>query len=455
MHSPIFLKSWRKKLRSCFPRLINLFLCFALLSCSSAPELPTDTSTSDTSGLASTNTFSEEAPITILGPESGPESDSLLAALEKFSEKRGVEVKYEASRFATSDLDLKVSSGEPPDLAVVAQPGRIKDFAAEGFISPLPTKVAKDATVAFDQNLLDLARYEGDLYAVPTKIDLKNVIWYSPNAFTKAGYQVPTTMEELTSLTKKIRQSGKTPWCIGMADGDATGWIFTDWVEQMMLSIHGPTVYDQWVNHEIAFNSPEVEEAVRSVAQIWFTKGNVKGGRSQIAKIGYERAGFGVLDQSCFLHRQLGSYSVNYVSEKATLGPAGTISAFVFPSFADGPNNFALTAGNFAVAFSGRPVVTELLAFLGSAEFANTRIQASSGGYLSPHRDQTIELYKSSVDQTLVQALLNSDYVRFDGSDVMPPRIGVGLFWSEGVKYVNADIDSETFLTRIEQNYPR
>ena len=38
----------------------------------------------------------------------------------------------------------------------------------------------------------------------------------------------------------------------------ATGWVLTDWLEDVMLREVGPDVYDQWVNHEIPFNDPKV-----------------------------------------------------------------------------------------------------------------------------------------------------------------------------------------------------
>ena len=46
------------------------------------------------------------------------------------------------------------------------------------------------------------------------------------------------------------------PWCVGAESGGATGWVLTDWIEDIMLRTAGPDVYDQWVAHEIPFNDP-------------------------------------------------------------------------------------------------------------------------------------------------------------------------------------------------------
>ena len=64
---------------------------------------------------------------------------------------------------------------------------------------------------------------------------MKSLVWYVPENFEDAGYDVPETMEELMALTEQIVADGETPWCIGLGSGGATGWPATDWVEDMML----------------------------------------------------------------------------------------------------------------------------------------------------------------------------------------------------------------------------
>jgi len=67
------------------------------------------------------------------------------------------------------------------------------------------------------------------------RADLKSLVWYSPENFEDAGYDIPESMEELKALTDQIVADGGTPWCIGLGSGAATGWPATDWVEEMML----------------------------------------------------------------------------------------------------------------------------------------------------------------------------------------------------------------------------
>jgi ABC-type glycerol-3-phosphate transport system substrate-binding protein len=69
---------------------------------------------------------------------------------------------------------------------------------------------------------------------------VKSLVWYIPENFEDAGYEIPETMEELKALTEQIVADGETPWCIGLGSGGATGWPATDWVEDMMLRTQAP-----------------------------------------------------------------------------------------------------------------------------------------------------------------------------------------------------------------------
>jgi alpha-glucoside transport system substrate-binding protein len=48
---------------------------------------------------------------------------------------------------------------------------------------------------------------------------VKSLVWYVPENFEDAGYDVPETMEELIALTEQIVADGETPWCIGLGSG--------------------------------------------------------------------------------------------------------------------------------------------------------------------------------------------------------------------------------------------
>ena len=100
---------------------------------------------------------------------------------------------------------------------------------------------------------------------MPWRANVKSMVWYSPAAFEAGGYEIPETLGEMTALSDQIVADGGIPWCAGIESGVATGWPITDWFEDFMLRINGPEVYDQWVNHEIPFNDPQVKAVADAV----------------------------------------------------------------------------------------------------------------------------------------------------------------------------------------------
>ena len=60
--------------------------------------------------------------------------------------------------------------------------------------------------------------------------------------------------------------NGDTPLCVGIESGPATGWPFTDWVEELILREQGIDYYNKWVAHEVPFNDQPVVDTFNEVA---------------------------------------------------------------------------------------------------------------------------------------------------------------------------------------------
>src|SRR4030095_10039765 len=120
-------------------------------------------------------------------------------------------------------------------------------------------------------------------FAFPYKADVKSLVWYSPENFEEAGYEVPETQEQLKALEDKIIADGSKPWCIGLGSGGATGWPATDWVEDMMLRTQPADVYDKLNTTATPFTDPAVGGAIDEFG--WFAKNdkNVNGGAAAVA----------------------------------------------------------------------------------------------------------------------------------------------------------------------------
>jgi alpha-glucoside transport system substrate-binding protein len=156
-----------------------------------------------------------------------PESDAYIASWKQFEQCTGITINYEGSNDFESQLPIRVQGGTPPDLAFIPQPGLLAKMVQTGKVAKPPQAVVDNMTNWNDQ-WKKYGTINGTFYAAPMSSNLQALVWYSPKAFAKAGYTVPTTWDEMMSLSDKIAATGAKPWCGGIGSGTATGWPATD-----------------------------------------------------------------------------------------------------------------------------------------------------------------------------------------------------------------------------------
>ena len=180
-------------------------------------------------------------------------------SLKGFRDATGINVVYSGISNYETVLGVRVAGGLAPDVAQIAQPGTMRSYQGDGNLVALDDFIDVDAVKAdFNPSFVDLGTVDGKMYGLYYKQDLKSIVWYPVQAFADAGYTVPTTWDELVALSDKIVADGSNPWCTTIEHGDASGWVATDWLEDIVLRTAGAEVYDQWVNHEIPFNDPRI-----------------------------------------------------------------------------------------------------------------------------------------------------------------------------------------------------
>ena len=435
--------------RSRWRAVLTLGLALSMMTASACADDDDDNASTD-SGSDSGGDL-EGKKVTLFGPEVEFEQQSLQDAFDSFTEDTGIEVEVNGSRSFETEVGPQVDAGNPPDIAMFPQPGKIKDFAAD--IVPLPEDVLTVVDENIDEGWTGFSTIDGDVLAIPAKADLKSVVWYSPAAFEEAGYEIPETFDDFLALADTMIADGKTPFCIGIGSDDATGWPMTDWIEEFVLRLQGPEVYDQWVNHEIPFDDPAIVESAQAVYDLWATDGMVFGGLQNIGATPFAEAGLPLLDGDCMMHRQGNFYGSNFTDAGATLGADGDVNAFYLPGSDENPK-ITLSGGIYAAAFADRPEVMETMKYIASPDFGNARAGNEIGGYLSPNKNVDTSLYTTELDQTFGEILAAAEPVRFDASDLMPGAVGAGTFWSAAVDIVGGTKTVDEAFADVEASWP-
>lgn len=379
--------------------------------------------------------------ITIFGPWLGPDQVLVESVLAYFAAATGADVRYTGSDSFEQQVVVDLEAGSAPNIAIFPQPGLASDMAKRGFLTDLGAENAswlKD-NYAAGQSWVDLGTYTGKdgnkaFYGFPYKTDLKSLVWYSPENFEDAGYEVPKTMEELKALTEKIVADGGTPWCIGLGSGAATGWPATDWVEDMMLRTASPEDYDKWVSNEMKFDDPIVINAINEFG--WFAKNDkfVVGGAGAVASTDFRDSPKGLFASppQCYLHRQA-SFIPSFFPEGTSVGEDADF--FYFPAYAEkNLGSPVLGAGTTFAITKDSKAARAFIEFLKSP--IAHEVWMAQKGFLTPHKGVNKEVFTDPTVRKMNDILLQATTFRFDGSDLMPGAVGAGSFWTGMVDFV-------------------
>ena len=398
--------------------------------------------------------------VTVFGPESSDvEAGAFQAALNNFALANGMTINYTGARDFSDQINVQVAGGNPPDIGILPQPGKLADFATEGALVALSDDLTAIVQSTTPEGLWSLGNVDGVQYGIPTKADLKSLVWYQPALFTEKGYAVPATWDELLTLTDTMIANGDTPWCVGIdSGGGATGWPFTDWTEDLLLRFHGGDVYDEWVTGDIPFSDDRIVAVFDAIRDLWDTPAATYAAGGTIATTLFGDNGPPLADGTCLMHRQA-NFFASFFPAETVYGPDG-VDVFYFPPVTEDVRP-VLGGGVFPVQFADRPEVAAVMGYMASADYANARQtfqklangggETTISGFLSPHSGADQSLW-APLEQSFNAILAGAEIFRFDGSDNMPSAVN-SEFWRSATAFVNGDIDAVTAAAAIDANW--
>ncbi|MFW5712533.1 MAG: ABC transporter substrate-binding protein [Spirochaetota bacterium] len=409
-----------------------------------AAENPTDNPWTNGEDLSGTT-------VDIFGAFVEPGSDLFRESMDYFEEQTGITVNYSGSGDFESLISVRVEGGDAPDIAAFPQPGVLRDFVNRGAVVDLNDWFSEEYLLEqYDQSWLDIATMDGQMAGVWYRANVKSLVWYPVPEFEEAGYEVPETWDEMMELTEQMVEDGNTPWSIGLESSGATGWVATDWLEDIMLRTATPEKYDQWVAGELKFNSSEVKRACKILEEIWFNKDYVLGGRNSILTVPFGDAATPLVQDPprALMHRQA-SFITAFLPDGTKVGE--DVDYFYLPMIDEEEGEPVLGAGDCFTAFTDKPETKAVMKYL--TQGLSTKEWLQAGGFVSPHKDTPLDWYPSEVDRGYAEILMNADTFRFDASDLMPGQVGAGSFWKEMVDWVSGE-ELDKVLTNIDESWP-
>lgn len=374
----------------------------------------------------------------VLATWGGDQQKSFLAMVAPWEARTGNHVAYEGTRDLNTVLTARLQRGDPPDLAALPGPGPMAEFVEAGRLIPLNDVIDMNQLAQqYASSWIQMGSVNGRLYGIVIRADPKGLIWFDPKVGQAAGLNVtpssaPRTWVELAAIASQLVTAGKSPWCIGLESGVASGWPGTDWVEDFVLRTAGPQTYTGWYQGSVKWTSPEIRAAWRQFGTV---VSQSYGGANVVLTTNFGRAGDPLFTHppGCYLYHQESSLRSDFEQNNAGIQPVIDFNFFGFPNVNPRYSQAEEVTGDLLGLFKDSPEARSLIAYLATPEAQ--QIWVSRGGALTPNRQVPLSKYPDQLSRESGQILTGAEITVFDASDNMPDAM-TSAFWRGILDYV-------------------
>jgi multiple sugar transport system substrate-binding protein len=176
---------------------------------------------------------------------------SLISAGEKAT---GLTVKVNTTDHNTFQNNINsYLQGTPDDLFTWFAGYRLSVFAKQGLLTQIDDVWDKIGG-NFNDATKSLAKgADGHYYLVPI-YNYPWVVFYNKSTFKDKGYEVPTTWDQMITLSKKMKSDGLIPFAMGQKDG----WPALGTFDIINMRINGYEFHEALCQHKVAWTDPKV-----------------------------------------------------------------------------------------------------------------------------------------------------------------------------------------------------
>jgi ABC-type glycerol-3-phosphate transport system substrate-binding protein len=422
-----------------FPRFLTLPIAAALIASAcgggGTPAPSTGGGTASNPPAASTGAGGSAAAggsgsITVTSLWGGSEEAAFQKVLDGFKAKTGITATYAAQRTDyPTVLQSKITSGSPPDVAIMPGLGFLRQFARSGGIKKISDLGIDPASLEgnYPPGILDPGKVDGELYGIMVKFNSKSTFWFRPDKLKAAGVTTPASWTDLKAALDTLKTKGSaTPLGLGAKDG----WTLTDWFEEVYLRQNGADAYKKLFSPDGNWTDPTVTTAINSMLEVLNDKyvvGGIKGALGAAFTDGIAQA-FGSTASADLYYEGgfVGGIATGQTNKDLKIGD--TIDWFNFPTFGGAGDTAAEIGGDEIAALTTNPGVKEFITYMTTADSGT--IWAGTGAIISPVKAVDASVYPNDLAKKEAAQVAGASAVVYDGSDTLPagaPDMGAML----------------------------
>lgn len=373
--------------------------------------------------------------VVVIGPQFH-EQDYFIEELEIIANELDIKIKY----IGMSDPETYIinNPNNNSSIAIIPNPQGVVNLAERKLIFNLDDIPVDDDSISslYSKHLTSIVSHKGNIYAGWIRLFPNSLIWYDISKFQQHNIKVDN-FETLLQHTKQIADTGISPWCANSESSASTGWIQTNWLEDILLTKYGPHIYDDWSDLKINASNIKIYLSIKHLEEFIFYENHIYNGPQSIINKEFRNLPKVMLDDSkdCFLSWS-GHYFRYYIPEEYVYLEDYALLPLPKINF----DNSIVGIGDSIVLTKSDDLSRQVISKILSKNFGQVWSTNKDSHYISANRNfdknkiiNELTLY----EYTIVHDALSENLFRFDASEIMDRTIGSDKLWTFFKEYIS------------------
>ena len=375
--------------------------------------------------------------ILIAGPYF-PQIEYFENELELISKDMNIKITY----IPLSDVETEIIEGNNTDnfdIAIIPNPQGVVNLGERGFLYPITIALEEEKIQKNYSNHLQnimTSDQDNNMYGVLFRLIPNSLIWYDVEKYKEIGSPKFNDFEEMVIFTKENVSNGNPLWCMDIESGASTGWIASNWLEDIVLHEYGPNVYDKWSQQKITPKNNEIKSSISSIGEIIFIDHAIYGGKERIISKEFRNNYRNLVDRdNTCVFSWSGHFANMYFPSDKIYGT--DYDFFKFPSTKN--RNAMVGLGDSLVILNSSEESIQVFNSLTSNGFGQDWTSQKDSMFISANKNSNINEIKNPLllkETNLIRSALNEDLFRYDASELMERRIGADHLLTALKKYI-------------------
>ncbi len=387
------------------------------------------------------------ADVVIAGPQM-TDLEYFIDELKIIENSTGLKIKYEV--FSDIETHLVENEKASIDIALIPNPQGVVNLGERSIIKPIEKFLPLNGMNSYySEHLRQITTSENTNknYGAFFRLFPNSMIWYSIEKYNDIGSPKFNSYEEILNFTSQYSKDNKNLWCLDIESGASTGWIATNWLEDLIISEYGLETYDNWSKQNILSSESTILNSINSIGKLVFTENAVYGTNKRVVRKEFRNNYRNLLskDVDCVFSWG-GHYADFYMPEDKIFGQ--DYDFFKFPSTKS--NNSIVGIGDILTVLNYSTETEKVFNKLIAEDFGKQWMNQEDASYIPANM-----LNKNSISNPLtykefelVKASLTDNSFRYDASELMERKIGADALWTALKNYI--DMGRERAYREIE-----